>query len=74
MKLNHKDFAQIDVELIPKYFCDYDLEADKEIQIVYRKLIQDVYPLMKLLYKFNSRQAQSDYSFRNVLTRKLSKA
>ena len=53
-----------DLEIMPRLF---DKEADKE-------LLLDVYPIIKLLAQFNSEKAQYDYSFRNLLSNKLTQA
>ena len=37
----------------------------------FRELVQDVYPILKLLVKLNSSKNVSDYSFKNILTQKL---
>jgi hypothetical protein len=61
----HRNYQLVEVELIPRYFKDDD---------EFRELISDVYPILKLLLKFNSQKTQNDHSLRNVLSHKMSEA
>ena len=56
------DSVYCDLEILPILF-----KNDKN----YKELIQDVYPILKLLVKLNSSKNVSDYSFKNILTQKL---
>ena len=38
----------------------------------YKDLVTDVYPIMKMILQFNSQRYQHDYSYRNILTQKMS--
>ena len=41
---------------------------------VYEELVQQIYPVIRLLFKFFSQQVQSDLSFRRVMLGKISTA
>jgi len=50
-----------DLEFILWYFKDQN----------FKELINDVYPILKIIIKFNSEKNLHDYSFRNILTKKI---
>jgi len=68
MYLNHialcidrRNLDDVDIELIPKLFREGRDNGNRN----YRELIHDVYPILKLLFKYNN--SKGDSSFRNVL-------
>ena len=65
--LETKDFDSImrDQELIPILF-----KGDPQ----FKELTRDVYPILKMVMKFNDPKVVSDFSFSNILMQKLSQA
>ena len=50
---------------------EYLLPAFKDME-EFAELITDVYPILKLILQFNQEGNKLDYSFRNILSQKLS--
>ena len=63
LNLQNRNYELVEYEQIPRYFKD---------EIEFKELVSDVYPILKLLLKFNSSKTQSDHSFRNVMSQKMS--
>ena len=53
--LKEKKLDTLEVELLPRFFRDW------------KEIIDDVYPILKLLIKLNSVKTSRDYSHRNIL-------
>lgn len=68
--LQQRRFECIDLDHIPHIFRDHqhlDLSHSQE-------MMADIYPILKLLLKFYHESTQRDYSYKNVVNRKLNLA
>ena len=63
--LEQRKYSLVSIDLIPRFFRNAHQ---------FSELITDVYPILKLLLKFNSNKTRSDHSFRKVIHNKMSNA
>lgn len=61
--ISRKTYALIDVELIPRFFKDVEQFKD---------IMTDLYPILKLIVRYNSHKIQNDQSLKSVLSNRLS--